>query len=474
MTDKKPTTPQPRAAALPIGKLPPQAPEIEEAILGAILTERAAFERVPMLTPAMFYAPENQEIFAAVAALHRAGKPIDILTVTEQLRADGKLDSVGGPYHIAQLSSRVATSAHLEEHALLIQQKYLRRKAIELTAAIQHQAYDEFDDIGDILYHASRHIEDMQEDLIGKSDIQSIADITPCAWDDIERRIDLYQQGEQTGVTTGLCDLNHITSGWQKSELIVIAARPAMGKTALALHFAKAAAKANTPVAIFSLEMSKISLYNRLLLSECDIIPEALRQGNITEPDYPKINAGIDNLYTLPIFVDDNACMTMNHIRSKCRLLKKRGKCGLVIIDYLQLVSAVKDRNANREQEISAMSREAKLIAKELDIPVLLLAQLSRKVEERADKKPMLSDLRESGAIEQDADMVIFIYRPEYYNLTDPAGNPLRNEGKLLISKNRNGKTGDVKFRYNDSLTKIYDYDPRNYATYAPQQNRYH
>jgi len=453
--------------------IPPNIPEIEEAVLGALLIETSAFDKVSFLQPDMFYKMSHQDIYEAIVFLNKNNKPVDILTVTEKLRSLAKLEEVGGPFYVTQLSSRVASSAHIEYHAMLIKQKYMQRKAIELSHIIQKQAYDETEDIGDVLFNAGKELERLQEDFIGGNGIRQFTEILQDTYKDIQRRVSLYAAGGQTGVTTGLADLNRITSGWQGSELIVIAARPAMGKTAMALHFAKSAASSGVPVALFSLEMSDISLSNRLLLSECDIIPENLKSGKLDDNDFQKIDQSVNNLYRLPLWVDDNASISMSYIRSKCRLLHKKKRCGMVIIDYLQLATGDRTRNSNREQEISSMSREAKLIAKELNVPVLLLSQLNREVDKRTDKQPQLSDLRESGAIEQDADMVIFINRPEKYGktITDNAGNPVKNVGELIIAKYRNGAVGTVKFKHNDSLTRIYDCDIRGYSNYIPPEN---
>jgi replicative DNA helicase len=270
-------------------------------------------------------------------------------------------------------------------------------------------------------------------------------------------RIDKHRKGIQPGITTGLAELNLKTTGWQKSDLIILAARPAMGKTAMALHFAKRAAKNGTPVALFSLEMSDVSLANRIILSETEIDPDNFKQGKISNIEAAEIEKAIRTIYNYPIYVDSNSSVSMNYIHAKARVLHKKGKCDLLIIDYLQLAAEKGDKNRNRENEVSAMSREAKLIAKDLDIPVILLSQLNRDVDKRRNKVPVLADLRESGAIEQDADQVIFIHRPEYYS-----GNAMKGYGELIIAKYRNGNTGIVPFKYNESMTKIFDFDKNN------------
>lgn len=447
------------------GKIPPQVPELEEAIIGALMIEKNAIDQVGFLKPEMFYMDENKAIFEAILELIRENKSVDILTIPEKMKAMQNTDFL---LNLMRISSKMISSAHIQEHALIIQDRYIRREMIKYCMMSESESYDESVSVDDIIFKVSENIQSLQENLIGGNDIQPISEVSKDAYDELIRKVERCNSGNQTGVNTGLIDLNRITSGWQKGELIIIAARPAMGKTALALHLAKSAAKTGDHVAVFSLEMNKVSLYNRFLLSESDVHPDNLRDGKLSDNDYQSINSGIDKLYHLPIYIDDNGMSTMGNIRAKCRLLKKRNKLNLAIIDYLQLITPSGDKKGNREQEIATMSREAKMMAKELGIPVLLLSQLSRKVEERADKIPMLSDLRESGAIEQDADMVIFIYRPAYYEIATKPGVDIHNKGKLIIAKNRNGKVGIVKFAHNDSLTKIFDDDIKGYKEYIP------
>lgn len=434
--------------------------EAEQAVIGAIISrEHVLDDVISILQPEMFYDHRYRTIYEAILSLHHKRKPIELISVTQEVASMGKAEEVT-PFFITQTLGASLTSVYAVEHALLIKQKYLQRKTIEFSHHVREQAYDDMEDIGDVLYRAGEQIEGLQETLIGQDEIKSLQEISQIALSELERKMKLHTSGIPAGVSTGLADLDRITSGWQKSELMVIAARPAMGKTALCLHFAKAAAMTGVPVAVFSLEMSDINLYNRLLLSECDMDAGKLKSGNIGPAELEQIEKGAMTLYKLPIYVDDNASVNLSYIRSRCRLLKKRDKCGMVIIDYLQLVSESGQYNRSREQEITRMSREAKIIAKELDVPVLLLSQLNRDVEKRADKKPLLSDLRESGSIEQDADMVIFIHRPAYYGqeTKDIAGNRIKNYGELLIQKNRNGSVGVVRFTHNDTLTKIFDY----------------
>lgn len=442
------------------GNVTPKAPDAEQAVVGALINFADAWDEVQFLTPAMFYESCHQAIFEAIVSLKKKNRAVDLITVYQEIAAQGKGEEIT-PWFLTQLSGPIVSSAHILEHALIVKQKHLQRQVIEFAMQVQSKAYTDSEDIGDVLFDAGKSIENLQEVHVGQDEESSYEDITKLFYQDIQLRMSKYSGNQQPGITTGLTSLNSITSGWQGSELIILAARPAMGKTAMALHFAQSAAQAGTHVVIFSLEMSKVSLYKRSVLSEGnDITPGHLKSGNLAN-DLHSIDKSVARLYKLPIYVDDNANVNMAGIRSKSRLLHKKKKCGMVIIDYLQLITAEKSRQANREQEIATMSREAKLLAKELDIPVILLSQLNRDLEKRQNKQPQLSDLRESGAIEQDADMVVFIHRPGYYGqvISDKEGNRIENAGELIIAKYRNGPTGKVKFKHNDTLTKIVDFN---------------
>lgn len=442
----------------------PNNKDAEQAVIGTIINFNNKFDEVSFLHSSMFYDNRYGHLFDIISKMNKEQKGIDVVTVCQEVISSGKMDEIP-PYFITETCDPFLSPAHLVDHALIVKQKYAQRQLIKLSHQIMSESYDDLQDVGDVLFGAIRQLESLQDNLIGYDDVKSFGDITTLALKEIDRRINLYATGTQTGIPTGLVDLNRITSGWQGSELIVIAARPAMGKTAISLHFAKAAASNGTPVAFFSLEMSSISLYNRVLSCESGVLPERLKSGNLNKDDISQIDKAAKSLYALPMYVDDNASVSMSYIRSKCRMLHKKGKCGMVIIDYLQLASETGSDRRSREQEITQMSREAKIIAKELNVPVLLLSQLNRSVEKREDKKPMLSDLRESGSIEQDADMVMFIHRPEYYGIeVCDNGKPVKNYGELIIAKYRDGKVGKVKFTHNDSLTKIFDYDTNGYA----------
>lgn len=431
----------------------PQAVDAEKCVIGALLLERRAIDVVmPVLSIEMFYDNKHRIIYEAILSLNKAQKPVDMVTVAQEIISVGKSDEVT-PYDISNLTSGVSSSAHIEHHALIVKDKYVLRRIIEVGEAAKRDSYEGMEDVGDILAKVDRDIESLQGELIGGSDTKHIAPILKQSITEMYKRKDLAAKGYQSGINTGLSSLNKIANGWQSAELIIIAARPAMGKTAIALHFAKIAAQSGVPVSLFSLEMSDVSLANRLLLSETDIQPDHFKSGKLSNEETIEIEKASGRLGKLPIYVDDNASVSMSYIRSKCRLLHKQGKCRMVIIDYLQLAGGTGQKNRSREQEVSQMSREAKIIAKELNIPVLLLSQLNRESENRKDKRPLLSDLRESGAIEQDADMVILIHRPAYHDKEAEKGY-----GELIIAKYRNGATGILKFKHNDSLTKISDY----------------
>jgi len=448
----------------------PQARELEGAILGALFIERKAFEVASeIISSEMFYNKANELIFEACYSLEAENKPIDLLTVVEQLRKNGTLEIVGGIHHIAQLSQNVVSSAHIEYHSRIVKQKYLARKAIEDMSECIGKCFDETNDIDDVISEISMKIEKLQEITAGKFESKQLKQVMKQSVNEMYQRMDSYEKGLQSGVNTGLADLNRVTGGWQKSNLIIIAGRPSMGKTAVALHFAKSAARTGTPVVIFELEMNDVKLSDRLLLSESDVDPNRYKVGKTSIEEAKSVEIAVGKMYDYKIEIDSNPNVTMDYIRSKCRLLKKQGKCEMVVIDYLQLIEDSENKRADlREQIVARMSRKAKLLAKELDIPVILLAQLSRKPEERTCKKPMLSDLRESGAIEQDADVVIFIYRDEYYNPSDAKGL-----GNLIIAKYRDGFTGEIDFAYNESMTKIFDCDYHSQAKQIPVKNYY-
>ncbi len=447
------------------GKLPPQAVDLEEAVLGALMLEKNPVNDViDILKPESFYKEPHQKIYAAIMDLFGASEPIDILTVTNKLRSKGELDLVGGPFYISQLTNRVASTAHAETHARIISQKYIMRELIRISGETIRNAYDETKDVFDLLDRAESELYGVAEGNIRKN-YDSMSQIMKQAIDQIEQAQN--QEDGISGINSGFSELDRITAGWQRSDMIVIAARPGMGKTAFVLSMARnSAVQFNHPVAIFSLEMNSIQLVNRLIASETQIAADKLRKGNLEPHEYEQLHARIGGLSKAPIFIDDTPALSIFELRAKARRLKQQHDIELIIIDYLQLMTAGSTKAGNREQEISSISRSIKEIAKELNIPIVALSQLSRSVETRGgEKRPMLSDLRESGAIEQDADIVAFIYRPEYYGLTsDEQGNSTVGTGEIIIAKHRNGSLGSVNLKFIPHLAKFTDMDTMEYS----------
>lgn len=438
------------------GKLPPQAIDLEEAVLGAMMLEKNAVnDAIDILSPESFYKDAHQRIFEVIHELFQESQPIDILTVTAKLRQKGELDIVGGPFYISQLTNRVASSANVEYHARIISQKHIMRELIRLSNETIKDAYDETSDVFDLLDKTESQLYKVTQGNL-RRDYSSMSTLIQHAIEDIEKNKN--QTDGLSGVPSGFTDLDRVTSGWQKSDMVVIAARPGMGKTAFVLSMARnSAVMFNRPVAVFSLEMSAIQLVNRLIASESELPAEKLRKGNLALHEIQQLHEKIKKLAVAPIYIDDTPALSIFELRAKCRRLKAQYNVEMIIIDYLQLMSAGAEGKGNREQEISSISRSIKSIAKELEVPIIALSQLSRSVETRGgDKRPMLSDLRESGAIEQDADIVAFIYRPEYYNITeDEKGQSLLGTGEIIIAKHRNGSLENVRLKFVPQLAKF-------------------
>lgn len=441
-----------------MGRLQPQARELEEAVLGALMLEKDAYSIVSeILKPECFYEKIHELIYSAIVDLALNQRPVDMLTVTEQLKKRGELDQVGGPFYIAQLTSKIASSAHIEYHARIIAQKYLARELISFTAMIQGKAFDETIDVDDLMQEAEGKLFEISQRNV-KKDVTQIDPIIAEAMDMLQKAA--TQTEGLTGVRTGFDELDKITYGWQKSDLIIIAARPAMGKTAFVLSMAKnMAVNFNSPVAIFSLEMSNVQLVNRLIVNVSEIPGEKIKSGRLEDYEWEQLDCKLKDLYSAPIFVDDTPSLSVFELRTKARRLVREHGVRCLIIDYLQLMNASGMSFGSREQEVSIISRSLKGLAKELNIPVIALSQLNRGVESRQGvegKRPQLADLRESGAIEQDADMVCFIHRPEYYKITeDEKGNSLVGLAEIIIAKHRNGATGDVRLRFKNEYAKF-------------------
>ena len=442
------------------GRLQPQAVDLEEGVLGALMLEKNAVnEVIEILQPHSFYKDAHQRIYQVILDLFSESEPIDILTVTTKLKQKGELDLVGGAFYISQLTNRVGSSANVEFHARIISQKYILRELIRISSETIRNAFDETTDVFDLLDKTESELYGVAEGNIRKN-YDSMSTIIRQSLEEI----DAARQNKDgiSGIPTGFTELDKVTSGWQRSDMIVLAARPGMGKTAFVLSMARnVAVQFNIPVAIFSLEMASVQLVNRLIASEAEISAEKLRKGSLADHEYQQLHARIDKLSTAPIFIDDTPGLSIFELRAKARRLKQQHNIDLIVIDYLQLMSAGGSGKGNREQEISTISRSIKEIAKELNVPIIALSQLSRSVESRGgDKRPLLSDLRESGAIEQDADIVSFIYRPEYYKYTEwEDGTPCTGQAELVIAKHRNGSLENIRMRFIGHLARFDNLD---------------
>ncbi len=451
------------------GRLPPQAVDLEEAVLGALMLEREALTSIiDLLKAESFYKDEHKEIYSAVLDLFERSQPIDMLTVANALRSRGTLESIGGAFYISELTNRVASAANIEFHARIIAQKFILRELIKLSSEIQRDAFDETIDVFTLLDKSEQALFAISE---GNVDSQS-SSMQTLVQKAIQHMEELrMNEGNMSGLPSGFTELDRITSGWQPSDLVIVAARPGMGKTAFVMAIARnAAVDFKKPVAVFSLEMSSVQLVLRLISSEAEISATKLKNGTLEDHEWQQMNNKIQRLAGAEIYLDESPAINIFDLRAKCRRLKAQHNIQMVVIDYLQLMSGPKDgRNSgNREQEISQISRSLKGLAKELNIPVIALSQLSREVERRGgEKRPILSDLRESGSIEQDADMVMFLYRPEYYSKTDADGNSTEGVAELIIAKNRHGATDTVKLKWVDRYAKFEDPNENFYSNDA-------
>lgn len=450
-----------------LGKVPPQAIDLEEAVLGALMLEKDALTNViDILRSETFYKDNHKEIYASIVDLFNNSEPVDLLTVTNHLRKKGKLEFVGGAYYITELTSKVNSAAHIEYHARIIIEKAIKRELIRIASEVHRESYEDTVDVFSLLDKTEQSLFEISEISIRKnySDMRSIMH---------EAIVELEKKKNQadglTGVPTGFTALDRITSGWQKSDMVIIAARPGMGKTAFIVSAMRnAAVDFNKPVAIFSLEMSSIQLVNRLISAEAELESDKIKKGNLEDYEWEQLIHKTAKLSEAPIFIDDTPALTILELRAKARKLVAQHNVELIIVDYLQLMSGDTSKSGgaggNREQEIASISRSLKNIAKELNIPIIALSQLSRAVETRGgDKRPQLSDLRESGSIEQDADMVLFLYRPEYYGINaDEEGNNIQGVGEVIIAKHRNGSLDTARLKFIGKFTKFCDLDVGN------------
>ena len=452
------------------GHLQPQALDVEDAVLGALMIDKDAYAVVcELLRPESFYDPRHQMIYEAIRDLNMNERPVDVLTVTEQLAKSGNLEEVGGPGYVAELSSKVASSANIEYHAQIIAQKSLARQLISFSSVIQTKAFDETIDVEELMQEAEGSLFELSQRNMKKDYTQ----INPV----IDQALKVIQAAAAntdglTGISTGYYKLDDMTSGWQNSDLVIIAGRPAMGKTSFALSMAKnIAADLQVPMAFFSLEMSNVQLVNRLISNVCEIQGSKILNGQLQRDEWDRLDKHINNLLGAPLYVDDTPGLSVFELRTKARRLVREHGVKLIMIDYLQLMNANGMRFSSRQEEVSTISRSLKGLAKELDIPILALSQLNRGLEARSGadgKRPMLSDLRESGAIEQDADMVLFVHRPEKFGLLKgPNGEDYKGKAEIVIAKHRKGATGIVLLNFKGEFTRFEDPE-NNSISYVP------
>ena len=444
------------------GKIPPQAIDLEEVVLGAMMIDKKGVDEViDILSPEAFYKEAHQHIFEAIFKLFENSEPVDLLTVSSQLKKDAKLDLVGGDFYLISLTQRVSSSAHIEFHARIILQKFIQRSLIKISNEIIEDSYDETKDVFDLLDNAEAKLYEVTQGNVKKS-TETAQSLVIQAKKKIE---EISNKEGLSGIPSGFDKVDKLTSGWQPSDLVIVAARPGMGKTALTLTMARnIAVEQNIPVAFFSLEMSSVQLITRLISSETGLSSEKLRTGRLEKHEWEQLNVKVKTLEKAPLFIDDTPSLSIFDLRAKARRLASQYGIKLIVIDYLQLMTAGgSQKGGNREQEISTISRNLKALAKELDVPVIALSQLSRAVETRGgSKRPLLSDLRESGAIEQDADIVSFIYRPEYYKIEewdDEERSPTEGQAEFIVAKHRNGGLDNIRLKFIGHLGKFDNLD---------------
>jgi replicative DNA helicase len=470
---------------LEYGKIPPQNIELEEMIIGSCMLEAQALdETLKTIKPETFYKDAHQKIFTAIVTLYNNKHNVDVMTVTEQLRKDNTLEETGGPYFLTTLTDKISSTAHIETWCLVVKEKYIAREIIREASELQRLAYDESIDVSHTLDTLNKSIDNINQKKAVGEGLKHVSHVVGIANADFEQKVKRAIEGGVIGITTGIRLLDKITLGWLNGLFIILAARPSMGKTAIMLKFAKAAAKAGKHVLIYSIEMTELGLTHRLILSEVKMDHNKYRTGEyVTSDDQAEVIRAGKVIAELPIHIDDNPSITINGIRGHARLMRKKGECDIIMLDYIQMMhSEKKEKGESREQEVSAISRGCKSIAKELNVPFIALAQLNRSVELRPDKRPKLADLRESGSQEQDADIVLAVYRPEYYGdlfitekITDESGTkeiemPSANRGHLICLKHRDGATGSIPFYYSDTMAIIEDadYKERTNVDYNP------
>jgi replicative DNA helicase len=462
---------KPDIATLVYGKVPPQAPELEEAVLGASMLEKDTFAQVLEIIQSeeCFYMDAHQKIYAAMRRLFDKGTPVDLLTITEELRKSNELELIGGAYYLTRLTMSVLSSAHVEAHARIVMEKFIQRELIRISGSVISDAYEDSTDVFDLLDKAESGLYEITDKHLRKN-FRSLQDVlvkTMNEIDDNRKKTD-----DITGVPSGFKSLDTLTAGWQKTDLIILAARPSVGKTAFALNLAMNAAMnagKQFPVAVFSLEMGAGQIVKRMLSAVSEVSMESITRGKMAEHEFIQMTQRMGKLSQAKIFLDDQAALNIFELRAKARRLKQKHDIQLIIIDYLQLMQANVDKSGNREQEISKISRDLKALAKELEVPIIALSQLNRSVETRKESKvPQLSDLRESGAIEQDADLVMFLYRPEYHGINNDAmGETIEGETHIYIAKHRNGSTGMEKVRFIKEYQKFVDLEDNRFNSFG-------
>ncbi len=447
------------------GKMPPNAVDFEKLVIGTFLIDKKGLDySIDLLSPDKFYDPRHQVIFEAILKLYENNHPVDLMTVIQELKREEKLNLAGGDQYIIDLTLGVSSSAHIEYHVRVILEKYILRSLINVSANVIDNSYKESTDVFELLDQSEKAFFDITNGTIKKG-FDTANSLVKQAIDTIKS---LKDKEGLSGVPSGFTKLDQETGGWQNSDLIIIAARPAMGKTAFLLSMARnIAVEHKVPLALFSLEMASVQLITRMIASETGISSEKLRKGTLSEEEWTRLFSNVTELEKAPLYIDETPSLSVFDFRAKCRRLVMQHGVRIIMVDYLQLMTANSGGKAtgNREQEIATISRSLKAIAKELNVPVIALSQLSRTVETRPGKRPQLSDLRESGAIEQDADIVSFIFRPEYYKITtwdnDPEGQETgtENQAELIIAKHRNGATADVRLSFYKNIAKFADLD---------------
>jgi len=458
--------------ALELGMLPPQAIELESSVLGALLSNPSSmYEIADMFSPEAFYKDEHQKIAQVISNMFDKSKSIDILTVSEELKKTGQLDEVGGPLYVTFLINQSIPLSKVLHHYQIVYQKYIQREIIRGASELMRSGYDDSIELQELIDKANQEVDSINDKVAGKKQASHISTLVKQSRESLKKREQAAKDKKLSGIRGPLVDLDKLTQGWQPG-LYILAARPGQGKTAISLSIGKSAAMEGHPVCFFSLEMDPVRLVDRLIMGEADMKENNFRTGYMAAGDWSEFDRAATRLSKLPLYIDGNPVVGTRYIKSHSRLMQKRGLCDLIVIDYLQLFDMDYHEKENRERQVAKTTRELKIISKQLNVPIIVLSQLNRSIEGR-DKRPNLTNLRESGAIEQDADCVMFIHRPSYYGIKEDAnGNSWEGVGLIIVEKNREGPLGDVKFFHNPSITKIKDWVNPNSFPIQPTSNR--